>query len=477
MSRLASRAARPDAVGMEIDREIELELERALPEIDRPRRRVARTIGLVVLAVLLLIPVYRWNALGSADQAQFDGWQLDSQALVTAKIESTTPQAKAPGIDALGLLYANPEMLAPNATFDWLSKGAVPTTTNYGPYQSQIGLPGYLFTGLYHLGFTTISSLQIVSSALFVGTLLWFAFLLARITRPSFAVVFLVVAIGSPWLTVAGRNLYWVPWTWFLPACAAILVVTNRGRRRWLALLLLAAAFMVKWASGYEYLTSVTLLAAATPVLAAVFTRRAAPRAKTVALEAGLIVLVGFVCFVVSIIALAFLAGAGDFGYGMQIILQDAGKRTYGGVATDNPLIAESLAASPVNVVAAYLFGWTTNVLTLGSGAPLALAFGPRTFWFLVLAAVAVVVIRALRKDSTWWRDAWIVLIAMAVPISWFVAAKGHSYLHSFINFVLFYLITVGALIWVIGAALVPLVRAAVVDGTRSVLTRAKAHG
>jgi hypothetical protein len=418
--------------------------------------------------------VFRWNALGAADQTQFDTWQLDSQALVTAKIESTTPEARAPGIDALGLLYANPDQLAPNATLDWLTKGAKPTTTRYTPYQSQIGLPGYLFTALYHLGFTTISSLQLASSTLFVVVLLWFALLLGRITRPSFAVVFLVVSIGSPWLTIAGRNLYWVPWTWFLPACAAILVIRSSGRRRLLAVALLAAAFFIKWASGYEYLTSVTLLAAAMPVLAAVFDRTRPTRPRKVALDVGLVVLVGLVVFLFSIVVLAFLVGAGDFGYGLSIVLQDAGKRTYGGIQTADPQIAASLAASPVDVVARYLFGWSTNVVAIGSGAPLSLVLGPKSFWFLVIAAAAVVAVRLVQHDRGWVRDAWLVAIALAIPLSWFIAAKGHSYIHAFINFVLFYLISVGALIWVVGAALVPLVRRSVDRGVRAAVLRAQ---
>ena len=420
-----------------------------------------------------MTPVFRWNALGAVDEGQFNGWQLDSQALVTAKIESTTPQARADGIDKFGLLVAVPDQNAPSSTLDWLDRGATPTTTSYAPYQSQIGLPGYVFAGLYHLGLTTISSLQIASSAMFASVLLLFAFLLSRITRRSFAIVFLVVALGSPWLALAGRNLYWVPWTWFLPACAAIFFVTSRGRMRLLAIAALAAAFLVRWASGFEYLTSVTLLAAAMPVLAAVFGRSGTPSPKRVARDVGVVVLVAFVCFVMSVVILAFLVGAGNFAYGISTVLDDAGRRTYGGGAQvlSGP-IAESLLARPLDVVATYLFSWSTDVVSIGSGAPFSLVLGPNSFWLLVIGAAAVVGIRAFLHDRRWRRDAWLVAVALAVPLSWFVAAKGHSYLHAFINFVLFYLITVGTLIWVIGDALAPLVRTKLLALVRTASSR-----
>lgn len=426
----------------------------------RRRQRWLRLLGWAALVLVLLTPVFRYNALGAAETEAFNGWQLDSQALVIAKIESTTPQAKAPGIDALGLLVAVPDQNAPSATFDWLGSGAKPTTTSYAPYQSQIGFAGYLFTALYHLGFTTISSLQIVNSALFVAVLALFTLLLRRATSTSFAVLFAIATLGSPWLAEAGRNLYWVPWTWFLPACAALWFTMARGRTRWLAAAALAAAFLLKWASGYEFLTSVTLLAAAMPVLQRAFHPESRP-VRAVLRDALAVVGIAVVGFVVSLLVLAFLVGAGNFAYGANVILFDAGKRTYGGVTVDDPLLAASIAANPLDVVATYLFSWNTDVFSFGTGTPLDLVIGPHGLWMLIIAAAVVVVARAVRGDRRWIRDLWVLGIALSVPISWFVAAKAHSYVHPFINFVLWYLITVGALLWILVDWVLPRLRGA----------------
>lgn len=430
-----------------------------------PGRRRLGIIAVFLLATVVLTPVFRWNALGAADPTSFTIWQLDSQALVTAKIESTTPEARARGINALGMLIAVPDPEAPNATFDELAAGGHPTTTRYLPYPSQSGLPGYLFTALYHLGLTTISGLQIATSAMFAATLLLFSFLLGRTTHRSFGWVFFVVALGSPWLALAGRNLYWVPWTWFLPACAAMWYVRATGRIRLLSLAALAVAFVVRWSSGYEFITSIALLAAAMPVLSAVFHPDQFRRVRLVVRDTAVIAGIGVACFVVSIVALAFQVGAGKFAYGISAILYDVGKRTYGGVPVSDPAIAASFAAHPLDVVATYLFGWGTNLVSFSFGTPAALVLGPNSLWALVMGSVAIVVIRRFRSDKWWRRDATILVVALVVPLSFIIAAKAHAYVHPFIDFEVWYLISIGALIWIVGAALIPLAR----DGLRHV--------
>jgi hypothetical protein len=420
-------------------------------------RSALRWVGLAAVLLILLVPAFQINAFHTTDAKSFAIWQTDSESLVTAKIESTTAQARARGINALGMLYATPDPMEPNGVLDTLDDGARPTTTRYNPYQSQIGFPGYFFTALYHLGFHSIASLQAASSSLFVATLLVFGLLLGRAVRPAFAVVFLIVAIASPWLTLAGRNLYWVPWTWFLPACAALLYCragTPRGRR-W-SLVALAASFFLRWASGYEFITSITLLAMAMPVLIHAFAGTLREKWRTVLAQALVIMAIAVGCFVVSVLLLAFLVGAGDFAYGMSVILFDAGKRTYGGVHVQDPVLAASLAANPLDVVATYLFDWKSDLLTLGTGSPFSVSIGSNGLWLLVVLAAAVVGVRRWRMDGLWTRDAWTLGIAMVVPLSWVVAAKAHAYVHPFIDFVLWYLITVAALVWIVGAFALP---------------------
>ncbi|MDP1363231.1 hypothetical protein, partial [Klebsiella variicola] len=78
------------------------------------------------------------------------------------------------------------------------------------------------------------------------------------------AIVFAVGVITSTWLIVVSRNLYWVSWTWFLPMLVNGLLLLNRpiSPKRWkLVYVAAAVTLLVKSLCGYEYLTSIVIMA------------------------------------------------------------------------------------------------------------------------------------------------------------------------------------------------------------------------
>ncbi len=79
-----------------------------------------------------------------------------------------------------------------------------------------------------------------------------------------------LLTLASLWLTVFGRNLYWIMGTWYLPKLLSAWICHAYDRRKprpfLLSCLLLAGLFTasianvaIKGTMGYEYLSTITL--------------------------------------------------------------------------------------------------------------------------------------------------------------------------------------------------------------------------
>lgn len=420
-------------------------------------RRIAVPVALLALVVLLL-PVFAGNVLRSADQTFFANWDRESQALVLARVE----QARAGTAPTWGLTRAEPDLFAPYSTFD-AGAAAAPAAV-YTPYESQLGLQGLAFSVLDAAGCSSIGCLTTVEASLFTVVLVAFLLVLAMVSRRSLAVTALVVAVLSPWIVASARNLYWVPWTWLLPAVAAGVFTLARGRgSRRAAGIALFLAVALKAACGYEFITSVIALALAMPVLATLFGRIDRRRA---ARDAGAVLAIATVAFVVMVGAHAIEAGGGSLVDGVQAIVADATRRTYGPARAGlDQGTVDSLRVSPLAVLGIYVFGWQTDLLDIGVGTRFALTVGRWGLPALLVAAAVAVVATAALRDRRWRRDLVLLLVLAAPPVSWFVLGKSHAYSAVAMCFVLWYWLAVPAGIWIVGATvgrlLAPRLRAA----------------
>ena len=191
--------------------------DEAAPSAERPRRRrIVLVLVALLRGVLGLIPVFKWNQFATADSAFFSQYDLFSQSLVQAKIESTTPRAVSPEIPRAGLMIAQPNAGTVYGPFDGLSRGGSVGAQAYSPYLSNPGLQGYFFLGAYSVGCDSMGCLETLNSAFTALALLGFMLLLGTIAPRSFAAIFMLTAVFSPWIVSAARNLYCVLCSWLL---------------------------------------------------------------------------------------------------------------------------------------------------------------------------------------------------------------------------------------------------------------------
>jgi hypothetical protein len=410
-----------------------------------PHPRLFRGIGLVLLSALLAAN-YLTNFAGLAEKSTFHDWQRNGQARVLGRIA-----ADRAGMDRDG---ANLGKIWPTArgTTDWTGLDSAEETYRifahpgagepflFEHYHSQYGLHATAYSALSrHLGLDTLEKLQAVPAILtaIVVTLLSVAYL--RIYGVGFGALFFATLACAPLFLTMARNLYWSPFLLLLPALAAAwLYRTPAGARRWGLLALVWATMLLKCLSNYEYITTVTLLACSAFLVGPLFADPVHGRPDY--RWAGLVFATCVAAFVV-----AFLAHAASRGHGVldgirTIYVEDIARRTYGDASAYTGEAAESLRASPLDVLKIYLFDYPGRRTMLVPGKA-----------FLAMIAFCIVGIgaRFALRERLARRDAWMLGVFFAVPASWYVLAKGHSYTQTHINFVLWFIGFMPALILV----------------------------
>lgn len=139
-------------------------------------------------------------------------------------------------------------------------------------------------------------------------------------------------------------------------------------------------------------------------------------------LSAGAFSLIGFIA---AFSLHASVYGKGDFVSGLRLMYVSLiQRRTYGNAVDFSPTIADSLNASVFAVLKKYLW------------------YGTAGKFILLLSILACVCLvyqkRSLKKDIRF--ETYLYALAFVSSVSWFVLAKAHSYIHTHINFVMYYM-------------------------------------
>jgi uncharacterized membrane protein YqaE (UPF0057 family) len=411
----------------------------------KPFPPAAHGLGWVVLWALLSAN-YLTNFAGIADQSTFVHWQTNGQARVLGGLYADRMGIEKDGVH-LGKLWP-----ASKGPADWDgAESAAETyrlfanpdrqeTVFFEHYRSQYGLHEVGYSALSRwLGLDTLLELQAIPAMLTAASVLLLFAAFLRMYSAGFAILFLLTMVCAPLVLTMARNLYWSPFLLLLPGLAAAGMQLSRSTRRRLWLLgAVWAAMLLKCLSNYEYITTVTLFACAPPLLGPLFAdpERGVPQYRWAAAVFAACVLAFLV---------AFLIHAGSRGDGLldgirSIYMDDIARRTYGDPAAYRGEAAESLRASPLDVLKIYLFDYPGKRTMIVPG---------KMFLAMIAFCVCGLGARFAIKDMLARRDAWTFVVSFAMPVSWYVLAKGHSYTQTHINFVLWYIGFMPALVYV----------------------------
>jgi hypothetical protein len=227
-----------------------------------PQIKAIETFLISALIFGLSFASYSSNLLNIANTEWFNS--LNSQNLVVDGIRHFSESREAlPVMGSYQVTDVGTGPLENDADQDSPEKDAV-----FKPYLSQYGIQYRLFLFLRQNSLS-IAQLQALTAAAlsFVVTA---SYLILRINRFSILAssAFAFTLAFSPWLTVFARNLYWIPFSWYLPG----LITAYSGsfaflfKSKLLNTLHEIAQFAVlygvlcfRFLSGYEYITTISV--------------------------------------------------------------------------------------------------------------------------------------------------------------------------------------------------------------------------
>lgn len=303
-------------------------------------------------------------------------------------------------------------------------------------YKSQYGLQGKVYRHLsrYMEEEHMIANLHLISSILTATVFVLIVMILACKYNNLLATCFFVTFWLSPWVVNFARNLYWVEFTWFVPMLIGLFCawkIDNKWCRR-MSYIAALIAITCKALCGYEYISAIMVGLIA--FLFADFIKVCFERKRESAmLLLRTIIIIGVVAligFVLAICMHAELRGNGNVINGIKIIFEEDVLRTTNG--TDfNQYTDEYFAgvnASAWEVYSRY-FKFSTEIITGIEG---------NLFPLLCVVPLCIFAYEQRKKILNIELLALYCIFFLS-SISWFCLAKSHSYIHTHMNFVLWY--------------------------------------
>lgn len=364
-----------------------------------------------LLFFVIVFFVFQKNVFRTVNRDFFAGFQKDSESLVLSAIEADRLKLDKKNWNLGIMVQENSSELT------------------FKPYRSSVGFQEIIFSklqkqlsiGFNELGYFPSAILAIVVVSIFYPNRL--------IYGPRYAWIFSFSLVLSPWVVAMARNLYWVEFLFLLPCLFATWAYATKSTKvRYCFFFLVFLTFFVKSLCGYEYITSITLLACSPFIIGPFFNGASLPKWKSAAVVFALCVL-GFFS---AIIIHANMRGD-TLRDGVEAIYnEDVKRRTYGDPSSFDPSYTPSLTVYPHNVVRTYIESW--------SFAPPVPGLPASFFKLLIVFTGAGLLVKYLIAHKTFTRDLVLVSYMSLIPLSWFIMALGHSYNHTHINYVLWYL-------------------------------------
>ncbi|MBC8230951.1 hypothetical protein H8E77_15475, partial [bacterium] len=257
----------------------------------------------------------------------------------------------------------------------------------------------------------------------------------------------LVTTIFSQWVTVFGRNLWWVMWAFYLPFIATLFILINQKKFYFAIIITFIAVFIKCLYNGYEYITT-TILMMLTPYI--YYSIIEEWKLKLFVKKILIIATTAIVSVLSSSIILVYQISnaTGSFKKGLHhIFIYSVGKRTYGDANNYPQVYADSLNADTLGVIDKYLKGiiFDFNNIFNTSLSFLRINYLTVIVIFLVFSCLVYLskhcpekiffrkISKNRRKLSALSIASWFSFLA---PLSWFVIFKGHSYIHTHMNYI-----------------------------------------
>jgi hypothetical protein len=317
-----------------------------------------------------------------------------------------------------------------NANHDQLPKGRLIA------YQSQYGIHGKIFRHLARLmeKDRIIDNLHLLCSLLAAVVFTLITLVIDKKYNNLLAFCFYMTFLLSPWVVSFARNAYWVEFTWFIPMLVGLYCAwkIDNKKCRIASYIACFVSTCFKCLCGYEYISVIMmgLIAFLLVDLVESFTKQNKEQSKLIFRTIIIIGVVALLGFISAIIMHANLKGNGDIIFGIKEILEkDVLRRTASSDLNEFDMqVVNSLNASVWETYSQY-FKFDTEIITGIHG---------NLFPLLCIIPLGIFV-QDYRKNTLKYSLPAMYVVFFFTAISWFCLAKGHSFIHTHMNFVLWY--------------------------------------
>lgn len=434
-------------------------------------------VAFLTFALTFLYFSYSNNGLLAANNHWYKTFQLDSEQLV---LDGLLNGGDRPTLGRFSRPSIDNKSLESHRLFEEANKEG-----EFGEYTSQYGLQLQMFNHLRNIGFEKVNHLKSLTALLMAIVVLGLTITIWRDFSARSALVFYIVFLTSPWIISFSSNLYWISFSWFIPLLLTSIFspkIYANIKFYYFLLALLFTSFLFKFLSGYEYITTV-VLASITPIV--YHGLKLKKTYKFILVLCSGVFLVSLISFAASILIHAKSLDSSSSS-GFQIIENTAKKRlsstdtdkllvemcgTDQGCLASYEIYRASLESNSIMVAAKYFINdnflpWASIISfneqekellksardEIRNNLSLDLIFNIEMSLLAKLALYlsgivlsSIFFITLVLMCLSLWRTAPIyllipLLITFIAPLSWFFLAKGHSYIHYHMNYVLWYL-------------------------------------
>lgn len=398
------------------------------------KKKINKNLKCIIKFIFFLIliqQIFYKNIFQVIDQGFFESWQTDSEALVIGNINN------------IRIGNNSHWGLGTNDTSDIITYKIFNDNRindfKFTAYESSYGLQGRIFKYLYK----TIPNINLFHqiTAFFMSlTVVSLFYAMSKVFDKKFSYLFFISLTTSYWIVAASKNLFWQSFLWFLPSVFSFLLFLSKSKlKNFFYFFCIFFFVFLKSLCGYEFLTTITLFTISPFVLGPYF------KGET-SIKYNYIIYIFIACilgFLSAILIHAHLKSVNIFE-GIDILINDIiMRRTYAINSSNYGSLKESLDLNVISVILKYINEWTTPLvlrLPWSPDGPAAYTkISSMSFKLMIALSVFGIFQKFILKIISWKKELMLISFYFLVCISWFVFAKGHSYIHTHINFVNWY--------------------------------------
>jgi len=398
---------------------------------------------------------FKANVFNSAADSFFDYFQTDGESLVVGRLLLTEEKGLSEHAGFLGWTHPEPDVNNKyRFQFDAFHNRL--EFANFEGYYSQPGMQSFLFGLICKItgwnGFSGLEKLRWIVSFCTAFAFATFLYWVKLNWGIATTILTFVCLIFSQWITVYGRNLFWVLSAFYIPFLMALFWL-HQGEQKskhpllFTFMMMFFSVFIKFLLTGFEYMTTVMVMAVIPWVFYAIDKQWDMKKTVRSVLAACGGVLTAVISGVVWLSA-QYAALTGSFRDGLEFILWSFGKRAHGlSEYVYDAVYEQSIQSNQWEVLLRYLNDHAFHVLHWfdnPSWRHVCIINFTFCIIFFIVINIVTLSVETIRRDKAFYRrqkaliaTLWASLLA---PLSWFIIFKGHSAIHTHMNPIVWYM-------------------------------------